>query len=537
MGGPGKFAQWRRLKGPRAHFGAAGLLRQSRPGLASNELLGAELSPSARLRVALDELGPLFSAFGDYLALRADLLPQADCHDLTRSPGLENTEPLHQVRQLLRAELGKASAPLCSSLQSAHRANHMAQRHNALAADGSRLDIKILRPGFEHSYREDNDLLQALKAIRLPVRDGGLVDIASALPGFLHHQRGRLDLTTESADLVRLADTHKEFGGFSVATPIVQLCTSRVLTQSATDHTYPLNTPPEQDTDGVDPARRLALLWLQQALLEPLYPQHPIAEMLSWTRDRELSIQGGACGRLHGYLRHQLLHYLSTAARDDCDGACAALLTLCDATPKAQSRARMQALFRQAEPFRAGGWSRHFTGEVLANTLFVQWRLAHRNGYRLKPPVAAFCSGLFDLERQCRQLSPQRDTLRMGLDDVRIIAAAVRAREQLGPTQTRDNLYRLVERGSKMLRRNAVANRRREDETEAKKHYPPSKAPANHSLSSLGIFLIISAAALIASGLSTADSGLAGGDLMGTLLYTLTGLVLLAHTARGGTDV
>ncbi len=223
MGGPGKFAQWRRLKGPRAHFGAAGLLRQSRPGLASDELLGAELSPSARLRVALDELGPLFSVFGDYLALHADLLPQADCHDLTRSPGLE---------------------------------------------------------------------------------------------------------------------------------------------------------------------------------------------------------------------------------------------------------------------------------------------------------------------RQCRQLSPGRDTLSMGLDDVRIIAAAVRAREQLGPTQTRDNLYRLVERGSKMLRRNAVASRRREDETETERHHPPSKAPANPSLSSLGIFLIISAAALIASSLGAPGSGLAGGDLMGTLLYALTGLVLLAHTAR-----
>ncbi len=531
-----KLARRRRLKKPLAHFRTAGLLRRSHPGLASDELLGARLSPSARLRVALDELGPLFSAFGDYLALRADLLPQVDCHDLARPQGAGITDPLPQVRELLRAELGKASDPLSASLQAAHRANRMAQWHRAQAADGSRLDIKILRPGLEQCYRNDKDLLQSLKAIRLPVRDGDLVDLAPALVGFLGELRCRLDFTAELADLARLEDTRSGFGGFEVASPVADLCTTRVLTLKSIDDTHPLDAPPGQDGDAVDPARRLALLWLQQALLAPLYPQHPIADMLAWTRQRELAVQCGTCGHLQTYLRQQLLRYLSAAARDDCDGACTELLSLCDATPGARSRIRMQAMFRQAEPFRAGGWSQQYAGEALANTLFVQWRLAHRSGYRLKPPVASFCTGLFDLERQCRQLSPRRDALRLGLDDVRIIAAAMRGREQLGPTHAKENLYRLVERGSKVLRLGALASRRREDETEAEGHRPQSQGRTGHSLSSLSVLLILSAAALISAGLSAPGLGLAGGDLMGTLLFALTGLLLLVQTARGDTD-
>ena len=42
-------------------------------------------SESLRLRLALEEFGPLFAGFGQYLGSRVDLLPQAACATLAET--------------------------------------------------------------------------------------------------------------------------------------------------------------------------------------------------------------------------------------------------------------------------------------------------------------------------------------------------------------------------------------------------------------------------------------------------------------------
>lgn len=100
---------------------------------------------------------------------------------------------------------------------------------------------------------------------------------------------------------------------------------------------------------------------------------------------------------------------------------------------------------RQAEPFRTGGWSDRHRGERCADALCIYWRLARQPGRRLRPHAAAFACGVLALERQAEAKAPARDGLRQGLDDVRVIAAAVRLREQLGPRALPETVYGLME--------------------------------------------------------------------------------------------
>ena len=146
-------------------------------------------------------------------------------------------------------------------------------------------------------------------------------------------------------------------------------------------------------------------------------------------RDGRLALTGGLFGRLDDVRRQDLLRYLTAVAKDEADRACDLLIDQCSEADYATPRAKMRRIFRQAEPFRTAGWSRHYAGQRLADTLFVQWRLTRKNGYRVEAPVEAFTRGLFSVEQQGRRIAPARDGLQQGLDDVRIIAAAVRARK------------------------------------------------------------------------------------------------------------
>jgi predicted unusual protein kinase regulating ubiquinone biosynthesis (AarF/ABC1/UbiB family) len=86
-------------------------------------------------------------------------------------------------------------------------------------------------------------------------------------------------------------------------------------------------------------------------------------------------------------------------------------------------------LFRQAEPFRDGGWNEDYSGRRLADTLGVQWRLMRREGVDIPPPVVAYLRGLHQVETCARRLDPDHDAFAEAVNDLGAVAAASRLRE------------------------------------------------------------------------------------------------------------
>ena len=76
-----------------------------------------EASLGHRLRGALAELGPVFSAFGLYLASRVDLVAAGDALELAALPERVSPLPVAGVRERIAAELGRPADEVYAALE------------------------------------------------------------------------------------------------------------------------------------------------------------------------------------------------------------------------------------------------------------------------------------------------------------------------------------------------------------------------------------------------------------------------------------
>ena len=126
----------------------------------------ASQSRGARLRLALQELGPIFVKFGQILSTRRDLVPPDVAAELTllqdRVKPFDGERALQIVEQALGLPITEAFAsfdttPLASA--------SIAQVHAATLDDGRQVVVKVLRPDIEKQIAGDIALLKSLAAL------------------------------------------------------------------------------------------------------------------------------------------------------------------------------------------------------------------------------------------------------------------------------------------------------------------------------------------------------------------------------------
>jgi len=120
-----------------------------------------------RLRLALEELGPIFIKFGQLLSTRRDFLDSQLADELQ---GLQdNVPPFHSpgIRELVSQSLGVNSESVFSELSLEPLASaSVAQVHSARLRSGEDVVVKAIRPGIGKTIRADIKLLKWL-AIRI----------------------------------------------------------------------------------------------------------------------------------------------------------------------------------------------------------------------------------------------------------------------------------------------------------------------------------------------------------------------------------
>jgi ubiquinone biosynthesis protein len=109
-----------------------------------------ELTRGARLRLALQDLGPIFIKFGQLLSTRRDLLPEDIADELMmlqdRVPPFESQKAIDLIESQLGAKISEVFsrfdvAPLASA--------SVAQVHAAQLKTGEEVVVKVVRPGLK----------------------------------------------------------------------------------------------------------------------------------------------------------------------------------------------------------------------------------------------------------------------------------------------------------------------------------------------------------------------------------------------------
>jgi ubiquinone biosynthesis protein len=117
-------------------------------------------SRGERLRLALEDLGPIFVKFGQTLSTRRDLLPDDVALELAKLQDRVPSFPGLQAIAIVEKAYGKPISQIFKAFDKQPLASaSIAQVHNARLLDNREVVVKIVRPGIERVIRRDVDLL------------------------------------------------------------------------------------------------------------------------------------------------------------------------------------------------------------------------------------------------------------------------------------------------------------------------------------------------------------------------------------------
>jgi ubiquinone biosynthesis protein len=164
-------------------------------------------SPRAiRLRLALEELGPIFVKFGQVLSTRPDLMPPDIVAELSllqdRVPPFDSDLAVAQITR----SLGASPETLFASFERTPVASaSIAQVHFATLKNGKEVAVKVLRPGMKTTIDEDIALMQmAAGLIEKVWADSRRLKPREVVAEFDKYLHDELDLMREAANASQL---------------------------------------------------------------------------------------------------------------------------------------------------------------------------------------------------------------------------------------------------------------------------------------------------------------------------------------------
>jgi ubiquinone biosynthesis protein len=218
----------------------------------------AKLPRGERLRLALQELGPIFVKFGQVLSTRRDLLPQDIADQLALLRDQVAPFPGALARAEIERALGKPVAELFAVFdEQALASASIAQVHAARLHDGREVVVKVLRPDIRKQIDGDLALLGFLASVidrhhpnATKIRPQ---EVVAELENTLHAE---LDLEREGANASLMRRTWLDSPDLYVPEVHWPLSAETVLTMErvsgiGSDHV------PELDAAGID-RKRLA---------------------------------------------------------------------------------------------------------------------------------------------------------------------------------------------------------------------------------------------------------------------------------------
>jgi ubiquinone biosynthesis protein len=211
-----------------------------------------------RLRLALEELGPVFVKFGQAISTRRDLLPPDIADELVKLQDQVPPFAGEVARKAVEDALGLPLEFLFQRFDTAPlAAASIAQVHAAEMPDGREVIVKVLRPGMREIISRDIEVLYALA--RLADRyssEGRRLRPVEVVQEYEQTILGELDLMREAANAAQLK---RNFAGSrQLYVPEVHwdLCRANVMVMERI-HGVPIGDIPKLRDLGTD-LRRLA---------------------------------------------------------------------------------------------------------------------------------------------------------------------------------------------------------------------------------------------------------------------------------------
>jgi predicted unusual protein kinase regulating ubiquinone biosynthesis (AarF/ABC1/UbiB family) len=531
-------------------FAAFGLTRGPHRIVHAGRMWDGEASLGHRLRLALSDLGQVFSSFGLYLSTRVDLLPAGDCLELARIPDEAPPMSSTEVRDLIHRETGSALEAAFLSFESEpFESRLLYQSHRArLLQNASPVVVRLVRPEASRQFLCDLELLELLEgtlgdASRSAIYKTAMADFAVALHLQINltHDANAMQMLqrdTEDFEMLRVPKVERDLCASSMLTleDLPGIALNDVLNSELNESVSKARNDQIRILDRPSLARLLCSSWLRQALLGQVFPTAPSPSNITVISERQVAFTGGGFASLPAESQSNLWKYLIASAGDNPDQACSCLLKEMRRVGPQSADENLRHRFRQVVPFRDSGWYRDDDTNQLVEHLVVHWQAAAESGHVPLPYLPAFYRGLFAITSVARQVSPETDPLMEGLQEARLLASAAQMREMFSLQHLGDHMDKYAAIMMTMPQRfDQLLTLASEGTPRVKLHVPETSSHRRQKNSAAVMTAMVLLLAAIVFALPRVTSALVGNEWAGKInaaAFIACGALLLATASR-----
>jgi ubiquinone biosynthesis protein len=268
-----------------------------------------------RLRLAIEELGPIFVKFGQAVSVRRDLLSPEIGDELAKLQDRVPPFPSEQAIEALERAFGRDVGSLYAEFdREPLAAASIAQVHAARLLDGTSVVVKILRPNVRAQIRRDVEVLRAIARLAEDywpdARRLRAVEVVEEFEKTLYHE---LDLMREAANAAQIKRNFADSDKLYVPQIYWDYCRTSVLTMERI-YGIPISNVPELRQRGTD-IKRLAengvdifftQVFRHNFFHADMHPGNIFVDVREPSRPRYLAVDFGIVGTLSERDQHYL---------------------------------------------------------------------------------------------------------------------------------------------------------------------------------------------------------------------------------------
>ena len=363
----------------------------------------------------LTELGPVYVKLGQLLSTRADLLSEPYTEALSALQSNVAAAPWESIEPMLREELGQ---PVESCFRqfpnSPVAAGSIGQVYEAHLKNGTRVAVKVLRPGIEAQVAEDGSLLRQLASLAASTALGASYDLVGLADQVLDALNREMDFRIEAANTVRLQSVLERSSflkqGMIKVPGVTQDLSSRrvlvlewiegapILSEDAREVLVHGQGQGLQGGQGIQEANRALLgAFVEQYFVEGFFHADPHPGNLKVDGDGVITLlDEGMVGRFDPRTRTTLLDLVLALINQDAARATDLLVQL--APPATGVRVDRPSLQRDLEQLIAVNFSKPLRELNFALFLGELLQLANRVGLRVPGTLGLFVKSVTNLE-------------------------------------------------------------------------------------------------------------------------------------------
>ena len=368
----------------------------------------------------LTELGPVYVKLGQLLSTRADLLSEPYTEALSALQSNVAAAPWESIEPMLREEFGQ---PVESCFRhfpnSPVAAGSIGQVYEAHLNNGTRVAVKVLRPGIEAQVAEDGSLLRQLASLAASTALGASYDLVGLADQVLDALNREMDFRIEAANTVRLQSVLERSsflkqGMIKVPGVTQDLSSRRVLVLEWIEGVSILSEAARealvhgqgqggqaqgsQGSQGIQEANRALLgAFVEQYFVEGFFHADPHPGNLKVDGDGVITLlDEGMVGRFDPRTRTTLLDLVLALINQDAARATDLLVQL--APPATGVRVDRPSLQRDLEQLIAVNFSKPLRELSFALFLGELLQLANRVGLRVPGTLGLFVKSVTNLE-------------------------------------------------------------------------------------------------------------------------------------------